>query len=99
VSADSVSSGNGTDTASYVRDSGVTVTLDGAANDGGPSENDNVAADVENRIGSRAAEVLTGNASANDIDGGAGDGGGSGDTISALGGDDVLHANTRFAAR
>jgi Ca2+-binding RTX toxin-like protein len=93
TSADTVVGGDGIDVAEYVRDSGVTVTLDGLANDGAPGEQDNVAADVENLAGGRGQDVLTGSAGPNEISGGAGDGGGTGDTVNGLGGDDILRAN------
>jgi Ca2+-binding RTX toxin-like protein len=76
--------GDGIDTVDYsARLIGVTVTMDGtAANDGAPSEGDNVKADVENILGSGFVDNITGNASNNKITGGAGNdilAGGAGD--------------------
>src|SRR5262249_54789966 len=63
-----VCGGDGIDTVSYsVRSIGVAVRLDDVANDGQPGENDNIHSDVENIIGSTAADVLTGSAADNHI--------------------------------
>ena len=94
--SDTVSGGDGIDSASYNSDIGVTVTLDGNANDGAVGENDNVGADIENLVGTRAADVLSGNDQPNVIDGGGGDGGQAGDTLNGLGGNDTLHTNNPF---
>lgn len=93
VGDDTVSGGDGIDTSTYVRDTGVAVTMDGVDDDGGAGERDNIGTDVENLVGGRQADVLTGNANGNDIDGGGEDSGGSGDTLNGLGGDDTVHAN------
>ena len=75
----------GVDTASYSsRPSAVTVTIDGAANDGATGEGDNVKTDVENLIGGSAGDNLTGSPSANVIRGGTGN-----DSITGLAGDDT----------
>ena len=70
----------------------MTVTLDGAANDGEGGESDN--ADVENVTGGSAADSLTGDATANLLTGAGGDGslaGGVGDdSLSAGAGADSL---------
>ncbi|MDP4511550.1 calcium-binding protein [Nonomuraea turcica] len=66
----------------------LTVSLDGAANDGVADEGDNIGAGVENIVGGRAGDVLRGDDRANQIDGGIGD-----DTISGLKGDDKLNGN------
>ena len=71
-------------TASYAAlASGVTVTLDGVANDGAPGEGDNVMTNAV--IGSDGADTMTGNDAANDLSGRAGDdvliGGGGADTL------------------
>ena len=44
-------------------------------------------------MGSRGADVLVGSDQPNDLDGGGGDGGASGDTLERVGEDDTLHAN------
>jgi Ca2+-binding RTX toxin-like protein len=94
--SDTVNGGDGVDSASYNRDTGVTVTLDGNANDGAAGENDNVGTDIENLAGSREADVLTGSDQPNVIDGGGGDGGDAGDTLNGLGGSDTLRTNNPF---
>jgi Ca2+-binding RTX toxin-like protein len=89
-------------TYSYAR-FGVTVDIDGAADDGGIGEGDNVRTDVEHLLGGPGDDDLTGDGDANFIDGRDGndtlhgrDGpdalvGGSGrDTLSAEAGDDSL---------
>lgn len=78
--ADVLNGGADIDTVSYGttyagvnvnRTAGVVVTMDGAeANDGITGEEDNVKGDVENLIGTQAADKLTGNALANVITGG-----------------------------
>jgi Ca2+-binding RTX toxin-like protein len=79
--------GDGEDTVTdYAgRSSGVSVTIDGIADDGAPGEADNVQPDVEDVIGSSAADTIVGSAADNEIDGGAGD-----DTISGGDGNDGL---------
>jgi Ca2+-binding RTX toxin-like protein len=92
--SDVLDGGDGIDTASY-RDTGfdgVTVTLDGRANDGAPAgaagvpaggEADNVL--TENVTGSEFDDVITGNDESNRLSGGGGDdtlrGAGAGDAI------------------
>ncbi len=73
------------------RSTGVTVSLDGAPNDGttGSGENANVLATAENLIGTSGADNLTGSAANNVISGLAGD-----DTLSGLGGNDTLVGGT-----
>lgn len=83
--------GRGTDAVVYNgADRFVTITLDGAANDGRPGDADNIAADVENVTGSLFPDRLTGSAVANRIDGGLGP-----DTVAGLGGDDRLVEGAR----
>ena len=90
--ADVLSGGSGRDTLSHSsRDDGVTVDLDGVADDGagcpGPGcGGDNVMPDVENVEGGAGNDVLTGNGSANLLD----DFGGGDDQFNGLGGDDRL---------
>ena len=62
--------GTGRDTASYVNaDRFVTVSLDGALADGRPGDTDDIATDVENVIGSRFPDTLTGSDANNVLDG------------------------------
>jgi Ca2+-binding RTX toxin-like protein len=84
--ADTLVGGDGFDTVTYVkRQAGVTVTEDGAANDGTPGESDDVKPDVEVLTGGAAGDNLTGADGPQTINGGPGD-----DTINGLGGADVL---------
>ncbi len=73
--SDTLLGGAGTDTVSYqgVAQGGISVSLDGAANDGQPGENQNVATDVENVVGSAGNDVIVGGAGFNLLSGGAGD--------------------------
>jgi Ca2+-binding RTX toxin-like protein len=71
--ADTLIGGDGIDVADYSDHAGpVTLTLDGAANDGSPGENDQIAADVENLRGGAGNDTLTGDAHDNVFDGGPG---------------------------
>jgi hypothetical protein len=83
------SGGPDQDTISYDgADSGVFVTLDGDDRDGRRwRDHDNVADDIEKVMGSRSADVLTGNDLPNMFDGLGG-----GDEILGLGGADVFDA-------
>lgn len=85
---DDYSGGDGVDVVTYAGRSpfGVTVSLDGVANDGTTrlGEADQVRTDVENVTGSDEPDQLTGNASANVLDGGADD-----DVLAGLGGTDT----------
>ena len=72
--------------ASYVsRTAGVTVTLDGVANDGVLGEHDNAA--TGSVVGGDGADALTGNAAGNEISGRAG-----ADFLAGEDGDDTLRA-------
>ena len=63
---------DGTDTASYAAsDAAVTIDLSAGANTGGHAEGDTLTG-IENLLGSRYADVLTGDAGPNRLDGGAG---------------------------
>jgi len=79
---------DGIDTIDYSgRSAGVTVTLDGTADDGeGGTEGDNVGTDIENIIGGDGNDILTGSSKNNIIIGGLGadsmSGGGGLDTVS-----------------
>jgi Ca2+-binding RTX toxin-like protein len=82
--ADQIRGGPGTDLVSYsLRSVGVTVVLDGVANDGSSGEGDNL--DVEQVLGSAADDLLIGSAGPDALLGGSGD-----DAIrGALGGDSI----------
>lgn len=83
--------GEGRDTVNYrFVATGVTVTLDGVANDGRTGDQrDDVEADVERLIGGDGNDVLTGNDQDNSIFGGLGD-----DRSYGLGGNDNIYENT-----
>ncbi len=92
---DALNGGAGTDTIDYgARAAAVTVAIDGAANDGGASEADDVKADVEVVKGGLGADALTGSANADTLWGGAGDdtltGGLGADILNGDAGDDTL---------
>ncbi|WP_084965107.1 hypothetical protein [Thermoactinospora rubra] len=84
------SGGEGTDTVSYKSSNRpVRVSLDNQPNDGRAIDSDNIRDDVENIVGSTfGGDTLTGSAAANRLD----DGGGSGERLNGLGGDDLLLA-------
>ena len=70
--ADTLNGGDGADTASYAAsDAAVTIDLSAGANTGGHAEGDTLTG-IEYLLGSRYADVLTGDAGANRLDGGAG---------------------------
>lgn len=70
--ADVLDGGNGVDTTEYVSsDAGVNVNLSTGIGAGGDAEGDTISG-VENVIGSKFNDILTGNAAANIISGGAG---------------------------
>ncbi|MCC6624027.1 MAG: calcium-binding protein [Deltaproteobacteria bacterium] len=87
--ADVFNGGAGTDVLDWSARSavGVTVSIDGVANDGetGGDEGDNVKSDVEDLIGTDFDDALTGSASNNLFVGGDGD-----DVMSGLGGNDIF---------
>ncbi|MDQ1679910.1 MAG: hypothetical protein QOI42_769, partial [Frankiaceae bacterium] len=101
--ADVISGGDGNDTAPYTDTAhsgsydyntmtftpppGVTVTLDGNANDGNAVDGnaDNIKPDVENITGNDGDDTLTGDSDANSISGGLG-----ADVINGGGGNDML---------
>ena len=97
--ADAMTGGNGVDLVDYAdRTVGVTVTIDGANNDGqtGGAEGDNVKTDIENVTGSSTAvNSLTGSNAANLLIGGSGNdvlvGGLGNDTLLGGAGDDNLN--------
>ncbi len=104
--ADRISVGAGRDLVDYsTRTTPVSVSLDGAANDGAPGEGDAVGPDVEFLEAGSGADVLTGSPSARllAIDGNAGDdrissggpgGGSSAISLSGGAGDDVIDASS-----
>jgi len=83
--ADLLGGGDGSDTADYRGSAeAVRVSLADGTATGGDAEGDTLFS-IENLAGSDFADVLTGNADANDLDGGRGD-----DLIRGLAGDDIL---------
>jgi Ca2+-binding RTX toxin-like protein len=78
------------------RTAGVTVSLDGMANDGEPNEADNVAGGVEKIVGGAGGDKLTGDGAANELYGGPGkdaiSGGGGGDWLYGEGDNDTIDA-------
>jgi Ca2+-binding RTX toxin-like protein len=85
---DALEGGDGIDLVSYEDKSGsqpVSISLNGAADDGEPGEGDTVAGDVENAVGSDGPDTITGNADANDLDAGNGS-----DVIAPGGGPDFV---------
>jgi Ca2+-binding RTX toxin-like protein len=86
---DTVAGGPGNDQVWYLgHASAVRVSLDGAANDGGATDVDNVMPDVDRIVGSGHADVLAGSAAANEIDARDGD-----DRVTGGDGDDKLYGN------
>ena len=84
--ADVLAGGTGRDETSYAtRTTGVTVTLDDVANDGGVGELDNVRSDVEDVTGGVGNDSLTGSDRPNELVGGSGN-----DTLNGLGGTDDI---------
>ncbi len=97
--------GTGDDTADYSdRPQGVSVDFAGGGGDGIPGENDVVAYDVENGIGTPFLDTFTGSDRNNRLDGGGGpdnllgydghdvlvEGGGAGDNLNGGGGTDTV---------
>ena len=96
-SADVLGGGGGIDRVSYLdraASAPVTVSFDGAANDGGSAgaEGDNVNDDVEGVTGTAGVDTLTGDAGDQTFDGGAG-----ADVLAAGGGTDTLSFASRTA--
>lgn len=91
--ADTVRGGDGTDKLLLNGHAGgMTITLDGLANDGAPGEGDNIAADFEHIEGTGANDVFTGSPGPDKFLGGGGNdeihGAGGDDNLSGEGGDD-----------
>ena len=92
--ADGLNGAGGIDTATYAtRADSVTVTIDGVADDGNATDDgpaaarDNVATDIENLTGGKAADSLIGSAGKNRLTGGPGS-----DVLRGLGDNDTLAA-------
>jgi Ca2+-binding RTX toxin-like protein len=94
---DRISGEDGRDTVSYEnRDSPVTVTFNGIADDGEPGEKDNVASDVEIVLGGPVADTLVGDARPNVLNAGKGEdyviGGAGPDALEGGPGIDVMRS-------
>jgi Ca2+-binding RTX toxin-like protein len=84
--SDVMTGADGYDTVTYEgRASPVTLSLDAAANDGDPGEQDWIGNDVEKVVGGSGDDVITGSVGSDYLDGGAGS-----DTVEGGEGDDVL---------
>ncbi len=82
--------GKGVDEASFFGETdGISVTLDGVANDGAPGEGDDVGTDVEIVFGGQGDDHLMGNAKANTLLGYLGD-----DVLNGMAGKDTLGSGT-----
>ncbi len=95
--ADSFTPGAGNDTVSYeTRTAPVTITFNGAADDGQAGEGDNVGADAEEATGGSGNDVIVGNDLGDRLHGGAGNdhitGGKGEDRLEGGEGDDVIDA-------
>ncbi len=87
--SDTYVGGSGRDLVDYGgRDDSLSISLDGARNDGAPGEADSVGADVERVRGGTANDTLTGSAAPNQLIGESGD-----DTLRGAGGEDYLYAD------
>jgi hypothetical protein len=88
--ADVMSGGYGRDTVTYAnRAAGVSVTIDGVADDGQAGEADNVTVGVNDVVGGAGNDSLSGDGNGNLLVGGAGD-----DVLNGLGGDDELQGGS-----
>ncbi|WP_430781247.1 calcium-binding protein [Actinoplanes sp. G11-F43] len=87
TAADRYHGGSGTDTVSYYdRTAGVTLDVDGKADDGRKGEKDNIATDIENLTGGFGNDTIHGTNGANLLDGGEG----GNDKLYGRGGNDTL---------
>ena len=85
--SDLLTGGSGTDTATYAsRASAVTLSLNGLYDDGASGEADRVGSDVENLVGGKGADRITGNSAVNVLSGGPGN-----DTLTGGTGKDKLY--------
>jgi Ca2+-binding RTX toxin-like protein len=96
--ADVLNGGTGTDTADYSdRTAPLSLSIDGAANDGEAGEQDNIGADVENLVGGSGNDFMAGGTAANGLSGGGGNdtltGGAGNDSLDGGAGDDTLLAD------
>ena len=92
---DTLSGGDGSDAVDYSgRTAAVSLTIDGAANDGEAGEGDNIALDVEGATGGSGNDTVVGSSSDDTLDGGPGNdtvnGGAGADTISGSAGNDLV---------
>ncbi len=92
---DVLDGGPGNDTVDYTsRDDGLSISLDGLANDGAPGESDNLLA-VEVVAGGSGADTMTGSTGPDQLHGGVGsdtiDGGGGDDIVDGEGSNDVVN--------
>ncbi|MFA9270279.1 MAG: calcium-binding protein [Baekduiaceae bacterium] len=90
---DTLAGDAGTDTATYAGvNAALTLSIDGAANDGAVGEGDNVTPTTENLISGNGADTITGSAAANVISAGPGtdnvDSGAGNDTVNVRNGDE-----------
>ena len=92
LSADNLVGGGGTDTVDYHYRMGeataLRLSLDGRANDGANNEGDNISGSVENIIGGRRSDVITGSGGKNVLTGNEGN-----DIIRGNGGDDTVRGD------
>jgi Ca2+-binding RTX toxin-like protein len=93
--ADLVDGGAGRDSASYaLRSAGVTLSLDGTANDGSTGETDNIKSTIEIVLGGDGNDTMTGGLVNNELHGGPGNdilkGGAGADTLIGGTGSDNL---------
>jgi subtilisin family serine protease len=96
LGSDAFVGGVGTDTVVYTSTAALTVTIDGAANDGAAGEGDNVGLDVERVTAGSGSDSVTGSAAVNILKGGLGNdtvtGGLGADTLNGGGGNDRIEA-------
>jgi Ca2+-binding RTX toxin-like protein len=83
--ADVLGGGSGSDQLEAFAEAPLLITLNDVADDGVEGEGDNAMSDLENVLGGDGPDILSGNASANQLEGGPGD-----DILAGLGGDDGL---------
>ena len=96
--ADTLDGGPGVDRAVYAtRSNGVSVSLNGAADDGEPGEHDNATTSIEEAEGGAGSDTLTGDGGANVLIGSGGNdslsGGGGIDTLSGGSGSDGINGD------
>ena len=90
-----VGGGDTSDSVTYAgRRGSIVADLDGAADDGQRGERDRIATDVEEIVGGRGRDLLSGNGRANTLIGSGGL-----DTLRGAGGKDTLYADGEFSDR